>query len=245
MTTGGPAGPSAQDAGAASAAVVAPPIRRRARYRRFAWALVAYGIVGLFLAVGSLILVVRTLPLLESIDRQRTELVRWLDVTDQGLGVIERGAVNAGGSLDSAAASARSAASLSDDLSATMASMRDASGLSILGSHPFAALTDDFDRVAGRAHALAASMTTLAGALDSNKGDFAAVAADAGALRLQVSQLRDIVVGDGSTGLDGPLGRLVAVVVLLILWLALPAVASLVGGVLWLRELRRPPDGAA
>jgi hypothetical protein len=205
---------------------------------------VAYGVVGVLLAVGSLIMVVRTLPLLESVDRQRTELARWLDVTARGLGDVERGASNAGASLDSAAASARSAASLSDDLSTTMASMRDASGLSILGTHPFAALTDDFDRVAGRAHALASSMTTLASSLDSNKGDFTAVAADASALRVQVGELRDIVAGDGSTGLDGPLGRLIAVLVVLVLWLALPAVASLVGGVLWLRELDRPPGSA-
>lgn len=237
MTNGGPSG---QDETSASRALGAPPVRRRARYRRFAWALVAYGVVGILLAVGSLVLVVRTLPLLESIDRQRTEMAGWLDVTARGLGDVERGASNAGGSLDSAAASARSAAALSDDLSTTMASMRDASGLEILGTHPFATMTDDFDRVAGRAHALASSMTTLAGSLDSNRGDFAAVAADASALRVQVSALRDVVAGDGSTGLDGPLGRLVAVLVALILWLTLPAVASLVGGVLWLRELDRP-----
>jgi hypothetical protein len=87
-------------------------------------------------------------------------------------------------------------------------------------------------------------MTTLAGSLESNTSDFAAVAVDASALSVQVGELRDLVVGDGSSRLDGPLGRLVAVVVILIAWLALPAVASLVGGVLWLRELGRLPVSA-
>jgi hypothetical protein len=243
MTSDDPSG-SGPDPRPASTARTAPPALRRATYRRFAWALVAYGIVGVFLAVGSLFLVIRTVPLLESIDRQRVELVRWVDLTVQGIGDVQRGAANAGTSLGSAAASARSAATLADDLSTTMASMRDASGLSILGSHPFAPLTDDFDRVSGRAHALAESMTTLAGSLESNTSDFAAVAVDASALSVQVGELRDLVAGDGSSGLEGPLGRLVAVVVILIAWLALPAVASLVGGVLWLRELGRLPVSA-
>ena len=241
MTPGDQSGPGASDGTSTTAPFGAPSGRRRVRYRQLAWALIAYGVVGLLLAAGSLLLVARTLPTLESIDRQSVELVRWLDVTAGGIGDVERGASNAGTSLESAAASARSAAALSDDLSATMASMRDASGLSILGSRPFAGLTDDFDRVSGRAHALASNMTELAGSLDSNKADFAAVASDAIALRMQVTELRDVVAGDGSTGLEGPVGRFVLVLVGLILWLALPAVASLIGGVVWLRELDRPP----
>jgi hypothetical protein len=244
MTPGDPSSPGATDGTPTTAPFATASGRHRARYRRFAWALIAYGVVGLLLAVASLLLVARTLPTLESIDRQRIELVRWLDVTAGGIGDVERGASNAGTSLESAAASARSAAALSDDLSATMASMRDASGLSILGSRPFAGLTDDFDRVSGRAHALASSMTALAGSLDSNKADFAAVASDATALRMQVTELRDVVAGDGSTGLDGPVGRLVVVLVGLILWLTLPAVAGLAGGALWLRELDRPSAGS-
>jgi hypothetical protein len=222
--------------------MTAAPGRRRVRHRRLAWGLVAYGAVGVILAGLSLLVVIRTLPVLDSIDRQRAEIVRWLDITAQGIGDIRSGASHAGTSLESAAASARSAAALSDDLSVTMASLRDASGLSVLGTRPLSSLTDDFDRVAGRAHALAASMTTLAGSLDADTVDFAAVAADAGDLRAQVAALRDVVAGDGSTGLGGSVGRLFAVVVVLVLWLALPAVASLVGGVFWLRELgrRRP-----
>lgn len=222
----------------------AAPGRRRVRHRRLAWALIAYGSVGLVLAGLSLILVIRSLPVLDAIDRQRTEIVRWLDITAKGIDDIRLGAAHAGASIDSAAASARSAAALSDDLAGAMASLRDASGLSVLGSRPFSSLTDDFDRVAGRAHGLASSMTTLAGSLDGDTADFAAVAADAAALDGQVAALRDVVAGDGSSGLGGSVGRLLAVLVVLVLWLAVPAAASLVAGILWLRELgrRRPAE---
>jgi hypothetical protein len=233
-------------AGAPGAARAAAPGRRRVRHRRFAWALIGYGCVGLLLAGLSLILVIRTLPVLDAIDRQRIEIIRWLDITSKGIDDIRLGAAHAGTSIDSAASSARNAAALSDDLAGTMASLRDASGLEVLGSRPFSSLTDDFDRVAGRAHALASSMSNLAGSLDGDTTDFAAVAADAGALGGQVTALRDVVAGDGSTGLGGSVGRLFAVVVILVLWLAVPAAASLVVGVIWLRELGRPrPSGAA
>jgi len=80
-----------------------------------------------------------------------------------------------------------------------MASLRDASGISVLGSRPFATLTDDFDRVADRSRALSTSMTTLAGSLDQDTADFATVAADAAVLRVQIAGLRD-----GEAADDGP-----------------------------------------
>lgn len=224
---------------------------RRARRRRFAWALVAYGSIGLLLAAVGVYLVVRSLPVLGAIDRQRAEIVRWLDVSADSIGDVQQGATHAGASLASAAASARSAASLSDDLSGTMASLRDTStSLTFLGSRPLEAMTADFDRLAGRTRDLASSMTALAGSLDGNTADFATVAADAATLRLQVTELRDLVAGDGTESLDGSLGRLVVLVLVLLLWLALPAVASLVAGTLMLREADRargapavPPPG--
>jgi hypothetical protein len=211
---------------------------RRTLRRRIAWALIAYGIVGLVLTVASMITVLGALPSIDAIDRQRQAIVRSLDTAASGIADAERGMSGAGGSLGSAAASARSAATLSDDLATTMASLRDASGISVLGSRPFATLTGDFDRVADRSRALSASMTTLAGSLDQDTADFATVAADAAVLRVQIAGLRDALVQDGPEGLDAGLRRLFAIVLLLLAWLGLPAIASLVGGSIWLRELR-------
>ena len=115
----------------------------------------------------------------------------------------------------------------------------------MLGSRPFATLTDDFDRVADRSRALSTSMTTLAGSLDQDTADFATVAADAAVLRVHIAGLRDALVQDGPEGLDAGLRRLFAIVLLLLAWLGLPAVASLVGGSLWLREQRRKAGPSA
>jgi hypothetical protein len=204
------------------------------RRRQLAWGLVAYGLAGILLAVACAFVLVRTIPLLASIDRQRAQIVRALDLTAAAISDIEVGAGRAGGSLRSAAESARSAATLSDDLAGTMASLRDTSAdISILGTHPFGVLADDFDRVAGRANALAANMTTLSGSLDLNTADFATVSADATALRTKVTDLRDVLAGDGAA--LGSLDALLLVGLAVVLWLAAPAIASLALGVAWLR----------
>lgn len=205
----------------------------------------AYGLVGILLAAACAVLLLRAMPLLSSIDRQRAEIVRALDLTATAIGDIDVGAGRAGGSLRSAAASARSAATLSDDLAGTMSSLRDTStDLSILGSHPFGALADDFDRVAGRANALSASMTTLAGSLDLNTADFETVSADATALRAQVTSLRDVLAGDGAA-LGGSLDALLLVGLAILLWLAAPAIASLAVGIAWLRATEADAPEAA
>ena len=65
-------GSSALDPGAmVSPGGAAPRGRRRSRQRWFARALVAYGSVGLLLTGASLFLVIRALPVLGSIERQR------------------------------------------------------------------------------------------------------------------------------------------------------------------------------
>lgn len=221
------------------------PAGRLRRRRQLAWGLVAYGLVGILLAAGCAVLLLRAMPLLSSIDRQRAEIVRALDLTASAIGDIELGAGRAGGSLRSAAASARSAATLSDDLAGTMASLRDTStDLSVLGTHPFGALADDFDRVAGRANALSANMATLAGSLDLNTSDFATVAADATALRSQVTSLRDVLAGDGAA-LGGSLDALLLVGLAILLWLAAPAIASLAVGIAWLRAVEAKAPAAA
>ena len=227
--------PSVPEAGSETVPRVARVGTRGRRRRQVAWGLVAYGLVGILLAVACGVLVLRAIPMLASIDRQRAEIVRALDLTAASIGDIELGAGRAGGSLRSAAESARSAATLSDDLAGTMSSLRDTgSDLSILGSHPFAALADDFDRVASRANALASNMTTLAGSLDLNTTDFATVSADATALRFQVTSLRDALAGDGAD-LGGSLDGLLLVALAILLWLAAPAIASLALGIAWLR----------
>ena len=237
-------GPGPLDPVGDAATASRAPRRGISRRRRVAWGLVAYGLVGIVLAATCAFLLLRSMPLLASVDRQRTEIVHSLDLTADAIADIELGAGRAGDSLRSAAASARNAATLSDDLAATMASLRDTStDLSILGSHPFGPLADDFDRVAGRANSLASSMTALAGSLDLNTADFESVRTDAVALRFQVARLRDTLAGDGAS-LAGSLGGLMLVALAVLLWLTVPAIASLALGIAWLRVTEGPSAAA-
>ena len=213
---------------------------RRDRCRRqLSAGLVAYGAVGLLLFVVSLPVIVGPLASLGRIATQRGDAVRWLDLTGQGLDDVGRGSANAGTSLASATTAARNAALLAQELSASMASLRDASGLSILGSQPLAGLTDGFDRVAGRARDLSSSMTSLAASLEQNTGDFAAISAHTAALREQVSSLRDTLAAPGAVAAESMAAWLVPAALLLVIWLATPALASLVAGVWILRAASR------
>jgi hypothetical protein len=119
-----------------------------------------------------------------------------------------------------------------------MASLRDASGLSILGSQPLAGLTGGFDRVAGRAGDLALSMTSLARLLDRDTTDFATIAADAGSLRGQVDALRAAFASPEFGEVGTSAGWLGAAAFVLLLWLGTPAVASLIAGIWLLRTTR-------
>ena len=220
-----------------------PPTHRRSRRdrrrRQLAAGLVGYGAVGLLLFVVSLPVIVGPLASLGRIATQRGDAVRWLDLTGQGLDDVGRGSANAGASLASAATAARNAALLAQELSASMTSLRDASSLSVLGSQPLAGLTDGFDRVAGRARDLSSSMTSLAASLEQNTGDFAAISAHTAGLREQVSSLRDALAAPGAAAAESMAAWLVPAALLLVIWLATPALASLVAGVWILRATSR------
>jgi hypothetical protein len=132
-----------------------------------ALALVAYGVIGIALAVASLIVLSGPLATLESLAGRRADAVRWLDLSVNGLAGAERSSEGAAQALTAAETSSRSAAALFRELSGAMAGLRDASAISILGTQPLGALTDDLDRVASRAGTLADEMGVLAGTLSA------------------------------------------------------------------------------
>jgi hypothetical protein len=163
------------------------------------------------------------------------------DVMDAEQGHDEERSQQAGASLASAATAARNAASLGQELAAAMASLRDASRLSILGSQPLAGITDSFDRVASRAGDLAVVMTSLAGLLDRDTTDFSTIAADAAALQGQVEGLRAAFASPELGEVGASAGWLGAAALALLVWLATPAVASLIAGIWLLRNVRGHP----
>lgn len=236
-TAGSP--PAAASPPAAGASPTARVSRRDRRRRRLAAGLIAYGAMGVLIFVLSVPVILGPLASLGRIATQRGEAIRWLDLTSQGLDHVGRGSANAGASIASAATAARNAGSLAEELSASMTSLRDASMVSILGSQPLAGLTDGFDQVASRARDLSSSMTSLAGLLDQDTRDFAAASVDAAALREQVRSLRDALAAPGSVDAEASAAWLVPGALVLAIWLATPALASLVAGIWILRGASR------
>jgi hypothetical protein len=212
--------------------------RRRTWQRRLALGLVAYGGVGIALAVASIVVLGGPVSSLESLVARRADAVRWLDLAETGLADAQQASDGAADSLVAAEASTRSAAGLFRELSMAMAGLREASSISILGTQPLGGLTDDFDRVAGQSGTLADEMGVLSTALAAETVTLDRLADDTSRIRSEVAELRDLVVAGSQSPL--PAGGLVALLVLLVAWLALPAAASLAIGIALLRRLSRP-----
>lgn len=212
-----------------------PAAAPRSAVRVLGWGLVAYGVIGLLLFAASSWLILGPLASVARYAGAGADAVRWLDTTGAGLDDMVRIGADAGTSLGSSATAARNAASLADELSSSMASLRDASHVSILGSQPLAGLADSFDRVAARARALSASMAAVAKSLDADAGDVASLAVDVTKLRDQLRGLRDGMAGPGTAAASAVGAWLVPAALVLVLSLALLAVGALVAGIALVR----------
>ena len=161
--------------------------------RRLAAGPIGYGVVGVLLLAVSAPLFVGPLAALGRIAGHQGEAVRWLDLTSQSFEDAGHGSANAGASLASAAGAARNAASLAQELSTSIAALRDASGQTILGAQPFGGLTSEFGRVASRASDVAASMQSPRGDARPRHG------------RLRVHRgRRDVAAGAGGPAARDP-----------------------------------------
>ena len=213
--------------------------------RRLGLGLMAWGVVGLLVLGVALGSVTGALggPGPFAIEQQRLQLVRMLDASTGALAGAATAARNADDSLVSAAGAAASAGGFMAELSGTMRELASSLRISILGSQPFAQPAEDFERVAASADRVALDLEAAATGIRLGGEDMAALADELTRLQDEVNRMRE--------GLGGPLDlaawRLLAIV--LIAWLAIPAVISLlVGYRWWRRDVRsgsRPPGGRA
>jgi len=214
--------------------------------RRLGGILTAYGLVGLALILLTLIVVAGSLGAVidvgTTIQRQRDALVRSLDAADTAFLDIDRATGDVGANVVSGGGAARDAAQLTTDLAATMEGLAAASGVSVLGSRPFADLGDRFATVAARSRTLSTSLESLATTMDRDVTDIATVRASMSALRTEVSGLRQMLAGSAVDGQLGALGASRLILVGLLVWLALPAAVSLVAGWFLLRPSQPPPS---
>jgi hypothetical protein len=212
--------------------------------RRLGLILMAWGGAGLVILALALSAITGALsgedgPL--GLDGQRRRLVQLLDASADAIAGAQTAAGNADDSLVAAGGAAATAAGFMQELSGTMSELAASLRISILGSQPFAAPAEDFDRVAASAARVAADLDIAATGIRLGGEDMAALAEELGSMEAEMTRLRE--------GLAGPLDtsgwRLVASVV--VAWLGVPALVSLLLGFRWWRRPApapaRGPDG--
>jgi ABC-type transporter Mla subunit MlaD len=208
------------------------------RRRPLGLALVAYGIAGIVLIVAAGILVGGAIEQLASVSSQvggqRDALVATLRATSVALDNASTGMGDVGTSLSAAQESSDRAAGLARSLRDTLEGLARAMDVSIFGTQPLAGLATGFGEAARQSGELATSLDEVAGALDRNSGGLDTTERDLVALRDRVDRL---VQSLEATPLDLAPSPLLAQLALLglLLWLGVPAVASVVIGLGLLR----------
>jgi hypothetical protein len=204
--------------------------------RRVAIGLVVYGVAGLLIAaVGLYVLSSAPLAALAGqLEAQQQTLSRSLDASVSAMTDAGAAADGVATSLGATATAAQRAADLGNELASSLRGLAEAMDLEILGTRPFTGLGDDFRLVADEASALSADLATTVAALGRNGEDSRRLAADFGVLRGELDRLKRLV--DETDLAGGGLGMLRLLLVLLVLWQAVPAVAALAIGIMSLRR---------
>ena len=170
------------------------------RPRRLGAALLAFGAVGVALAIaGSVVLsvaVVSTAGLNDRLEGSRTELVAALERAQTSIGHAADTTENIGSTLDATQATLATS-------SQTLTTLADASdtlanallAISILGSQPFAAAGQQFQSLASQVRAYSDHATQLSTSLQQNVADTQTTATDLRSLQASL--------GDVATKLDG------------------------------------------
>jgi hypothetical protein len=195
------------------------------------WALIAYGLAGTLLlliafavASGPLGTAQRLLVSLDGTLHAAADTARStstaLDSVDSGLGEAQRGTADASTQVADAAA--------------TRGRLASAMGLTIFGAQPLIGLSDDFEAIQTQLTGLSANLDAVSGAMATSADDLDDVRIDVARLATEIERVRDTTGTD--TGGTGSIGLAVGV---LLAWLALPAIAALIGGAALLRIGRR------
>ncbi len=195
------------------------------------WALIAYGLAGTLLlliafavASGPLGTAQRLLVSLDGTLHAAADTARStstaLDSVDSGLGEAQRGTADA--------------STLVADAAATSGRLASAMGLTIFGAQPLIGLSDDFEAIQTQLTGLSANLDAVSGAMATSADDLDDVRIDVARLATEIERVRDTTGTD--TGGTGSIGLAVGV---LLAWLALPAIAAIIGGAALLRIGRR------
>jgi hypothetical protein len=217
-----------------------PPRSLRAGLRRLATGLIAYGVIGLILAVIAAIALIyaggRLSALGGRVEQQIDTVVATLDRTATVLTDASASATSFAVTLERTPPVVRqtadTVAQIRTDLRSAQAQMGE---VQILGRQPLSGVADAFGRMASNLDGLDTRLELIAGDLESNRSALLANAASLGALGEQLGtvaeQLETGVVGES---VDDLRVAVIVVMVVLLIWITIPAAGALWLGV-WLR----------
>lgn len=193
-----------------------------------AWGLILYGLAGLVLIVAGAAVGLDTAT---RIERLAADADGTLAAASRATETAAESFANVDASLREAETSAIAAAALSRDAAGTLRALGLAMELSLFGTQPLQPLAAEFVTSAEQAEALAATLTSVGESLGATRTDAVRVGAELGTLADRLDSLR------GSTGADpGSPPPLRLFIGLLLAWLAVPALAALVAGLVLLRR---------
>lgn len=201
--------------------------------------LIAYGVIGLVIIVVAFLVTVGAFSRLEALSNSVAGPLRsTANTIGDASGAFGRFAV----SLDEAQRSSNDAAQLARESADTMAGLADAVSVNIFGTQPFQQAAEGFRDVSGQLDALGGDLESVGEALGHNITDVQI----AGSNLREVRQELDGVLATFDGGDAGPQGGVrVASLALyaLLIWLAIPAIASLLLGFVVLRYARAVSGG--
>ena len=211
-----------------------PDLIGRLTPRTLGLALVGYGVAGCLFLILALVMVAGSLSRLAGLSDAVGGPLRSTATT---LGDASDAFDGFGDSLTQAQRSSANAAQLASDTSQTMANLASAMTLQIFGTQPLLPMAEQFQRSSEQLTGLSADLQEMSEALGRNVADVERAGRNLAEVRTEVDELRGTLGVQDADGGSTALGT-VALYGLL-LWLAVPAVASVVIG---LTLLRRSPS---
>lgn len=216
-------------------------VRVSIQRRRFVGlALLAYGVAGLLLLAVAGAVIGGTIDQLRivgtSVGEQRDALLGTLRATSLTLRDASSGVGNVGDSLNAAHASSDHAAGLARSLSTTLHGLSSAMSVQIFGTRPLAGLASGFGDAAAQSDELAGDLDGVGTALARNTADLETSRRDLAALSERLDLLATSVErASFGVGQEPFIVELVSVA--LLIWLAVPAAASIAVGLGLLRTV--------
>jgi hypothetical protein len=213
--------------------------------RRLATGLIAYGVIGLFVAVVGLVALTRTADRLGTVagglSGEVERLGRILDRTAVALDGAASTADGFSATVDRTGPTVRRAASAVAAIGPRLRQLEaEANGIAILGTRPLAGIGGLFGEIAVQIDGLDAELTAIADQLTANQDSLADNAASLGRLAGEVRSLEERLTSEGVVeGFDDVEGLVLLALGLFVAWSALPALAALGLGI-WLRRLLVP-----